>query len=332
MCCRSSLRPLDQLVLEHRSASGAAGRSSVDPLLELERRRRPTRTRRARSRSCARCRRPMAGFTAWTLAATAVGALGDLEHRERRVLEQLSLTAGVRLVARGEHDPGDRRHRRRRWSRSGSRRGCRRGRPGTITSVPSTRSSRKCSTLIAATRTARTSRWRPSSPQLDRRSAPSASATSADGGVRRAPAARAARRRAAPSSRPPALAPPRRRARGGHAVDDDAEELAALLLERLARHLHGRAWPPPPSRRGPRPAPGQPSALASRAFRSKSSAGAAPVKSVPSQTTTSKSSLELAVGRHDALLELVVVARGRSPRCASASVSTHIASYGVSSS
>ena len=69
--------------------------------------------------------------------------------------------------------------------------------PGTITSVPSSRSSMKCSTLIAAMRTSRTSRWSSSwpapgrggaapahdalrsSPSSNSGRAPSASATSA---------------------------------------------------------------------------------------------------------------------------------------------------------
>ena len=297
MCARVRPRPLDQLVLEHRRRHARAGARSrralelrgVDARLEeAERGRdlalvaRPVSSRAHRARP--RRRR--------------VGALGASSTGNGALSSSAATQRGVELVAAGEHDParpaagGERR------ARLASRMSARS--PGTTTSVPVARSSRKCSALIAATRTSRTSR-------------------SSVGASRRRPGAERARRprptvgrasssvlgqhvrRAGPSTRPSQLARtsarPARAARGWR---------SPRTASSRARSSDSRATRRVADLTRPCPAPARPRAPGSRAgWRDRRScrsrARATPVKSVPSQTTTSQSASSAAVGVDDAL-------------------------------
>ena len=125
--------------------------------------------------------------------------------------------------------------------------------PGTITSVPSTRSARKCSTLMAATRTSRTSRCRSRRLARTAVSAPSAAAT--------LPRSGCASSGCSASTYTGALAvlglqrapPPRRRAPAARGSRPRRRARSPWRPERSRATLHGRrglarAMPPSPPR------------------------------------------------------------------------------------
>ncbi len=194
--------------------------------------------------------------------------------------------------------------------------------PGTITSVPSTRSSRKCSTLIAATRTARTSRWSLASAPA-RTSASSSAATcdtvgwpSAGSSGRTYSGWRGRRLTECARISASSIA--------GHPVDDHAEQRGALARQLRAGDPHRRG---DLGDRGASDHDQQRAAemVGQGRVELEVERRQTPAKSVPSQTITSKRWLQPLVGVEHAAASssawrpaaIIACASGRSTACIS---------------
>ena len=193
---------------------------------------------------------PITGRTRLDRRRGRVGALRRPRARGTARSRAAAARAGCELVPAGDHDA---RHggERRASSVDGDARDQDVGAVARARSraCPSTRSSRKCSTLIAATRTrAHVAAQQVRAAALRRERPPAQRPRSAELGHRCAPRAPRPPRRWVGELRllgqhvdgrsflsAASCSTTRRHVRDRHAVDDHAEELAALLVERLAR-------------------------------------------------------------------------------------------------